>query len=196
MLESNLHRVVRVCNNAKRVEIGGRATSVVGGVVAIIGLALIPVTVGGSLALTVVGGAVALVGGVGSSVVEKLPYHSKLRKVHRCMNVDRQLCEIMVTIHQQLKQLSNFNNQTSASGENNTAPCLIHNSSRLTQSVAEVISLIVFPWDIFELTTNTIKYHNQSEREARRWLSNELNKLRIMKQNAEWEFNSCQQTHQ
>ncbi len=218
--------MVEVCNSARQVRIGFSTASVVGGIVAILGLTLIPVTVGGSVVISAVGGAVAAAGGVGSfgsTIIEKQLSHSKLKKVQQCINVDKQLCQLIASLHNKLTIIS----ATEHSDEPSTKPgmSVLHLSkavqsgayitkgaivgvemgrggalavqggvfaarigSTALRSVAvagAVVSIIILPWDIYELTSNALKYHNRSESEASKWLNLQLEILEQGKKKAQ-----------
>ena len=226
-LKNNIDEVVQVCNTARQVRIGSSAASVVGGIVAILGLSLIPVTVGGSVVVSAVGGAVAAAGGVGSfgsTIIEKQLSHSKLKKVQECMNVDKQLCKLVINLHENLTQL--LSTSEHGSRKSGITMSVLHlgkavqSSAYITKgaiagveigrtggavavqggifaarigstalrSVAiagAAVSIIILPWDVYELTSNAIKYHNKSESEASKWLIEQLNMIKEEKEKAE-----------
>lgn len=66
-LREILEKLQRMNRDVRISRIAGASTSIVGGVVAVVGFALIPVTFGGSLALTVVGTVVGVAGGATSA---------------------------------------------------------------------------------------------------------------------------------
>ena len=93
-LEEIRDKLKQVCQYVRASRAGGGATSIVGGVFAVAGLALIPVTLGGSLGLTVAGAAVGVAGGVTSigAILAKIGIcKAKLKKVEEIIEVDKQL---------------------------------------------------------------------------------------------------------
>lgn len=109
-IEGCIQEILDACNIARRVRISGSAVSVAGGVVAIAGLALIPFTLGGSIAMSLIGGATALAGGVGSStstVVEMVVTKSKLNEVQNCIEMDKTLSQVIKELCEKLDELRN-----------------------------------------------------------------------------------------
>ena len=225
-----MDEIIQVCNNARRVRIGSSATSIVGGIVAVVGVGLIPLTLGGSAAVSAIGGVVALAGGIGSitaTVREKYSSNSRLKKVQEIFNVDRQICEIISKLEEQISKLSNeihLNHNNS-----DLAKSLLHGSKVIQTSVVAakgamaateitrtggaaavqggvfalragstvvrgvaiaggIVSIIIMPFDIYELTTNAIKYHNKSETDVIKWLNEQLEVLCKQKDDAEREL--------
>ena len=88
----------------------GGATSIVGGVLAVVGLGLIPVTFGGSLALTVVGAVTGVTGGVTSigAILAKIGIcKAKLKKAQEIIEVDNQLSKQVNDLWHWLEEVAN-----------------------------------------------------------------------------------------
>ena len=64
IIKDHQHHVMDVCQETRRSKVGGAAISIAGGVLTVIGLGLIPVTFGGSLALSATGSVIGIAGGV------------------------------------------------------------------------------------------------------------------------------------
>lgn len=95
-LETKRDDILKLCRNARATRAAGAATSLVGGVMTIAGFALIPVTLGGSIALSVVGAGVGVTGGalsIASTVTDKVKSKGKLKNAQAILEIDRQLTE-------------------------------------------------------------------------------------------------------
>ena len=67
-LRNILEKLQQMNRDVRISRIAGASTSIFGGIVAVVGFGLIPVTFGGSLALTIVGAAIGVAGGTTSAV--------------------------------------------------------------------------------------------------------------------------------
>ena len=108
-LEQERKSIFTICQNARRSRIAGSVTSLTGGVLAIIGLGLIPVTLGGSIALSVVGAGVSVAGGavsIASIVTVWVMSKRKFKKAKAIINVDRQLTEQVNALNEKMPQQS------------------------------------------------------------------------------------------
>lgn len=92
-------------NTMRKVTVAGSSLSVAGSVTAIVGLALAPATLGGSLALSVIGGIVAASGGaatVGASVSDLRRSQSGLNAALELLESDQAEYAKMVALSEQL----------------------------------------------------------------------------------------------
>ena len=97
ILKEKRDTIIQVCQDARKARIAGSATSLVGGAIAIAGLALAPVTLGASIGVSVAGAAIGATGGVilvTSTATEHLISQSKLKKANSVIQVDKQLSEM------------------------------------------------------------------------------------------------------
>ncbi|XP_019851802.1 PREDICTED: uncharacterized protein LOC109581823 [Amphimedon queenslandica] len=95
-LEKDQQKIFSICQNVRQSRIAGSITSLVGGGLAVIGIGLIPVTFGGSIALSVIGAGVGVAGGavtIASTVTDKRVSELKLKQAKAILNVDIQLTE-------------------------------------------------------------------------------------------------------
>ena len=95
-LERDRNKIFSICQNVRRLRIAGSVTSLVGGGLAVVGLGLIPVTFGGSVALSVIGAGVGVAGGavtIASTVTDKVMSKHKLKQAKAIIDIDRQLTE-------------------------------------------------------------------------------------------------------
>ena len=108
-LEQERKNILTICQNARRSRIAGSVTSLTGGALAIVGLGLIPVTLGGSIALSVVGAGVSVAGGaisIASTVTDKVMSKGKLKKAKAIIDIDRQLTEQVNVLIEKMPQES------------------------------------------------------------------------------------------
>ena len=95
-LDKDRQKIFSICQNVRRSRITGSITSLVGGGLAVVGLGLIPVTFGGSIALSVIGAGVGIAGGaviIASTVTDKVMSKHKLKQAKAIIDIDRQLME-------------------------------------------------------------------------------------------------------
>ena len=95
-LEQERESIFTICQNARRSRIAGSVMSLTGGALAIIGLGLIPVTLGGSIALSMVGAGVSVAGGavsITSTVTDKAMFKGKLKEAKAIKDINKQLTE-------------------------------------------------------------------------------------------------------
>lgn len=94
ILESK-NDVLKVINTVRKIKIGTAATSLaVGGGLTLLGLALIPFTFGGSIAISLVGASVgigAATAGLTATIVSSVNGNSQLKKAQKYINLDQQL---------------------------------------------------------------------------------------------------------
>ena len=106
-LEQERKSIFTICQNARRSRIAGSVTSLTGGALAIIGLGLIPVTLGGSIALSVVGAGVSVAGGavsITSAVTDKVMSKGKLKEAKAMIDIDIQLTEQVNSLIKKMPQ--------------------------------------------------------------------------------------------
>ena len=106
-LEQERESIFTICQNVRRSRIAGSVTSLTGGALAIIGLGLIPVTLGGSIALSVVGAGVSVAGGaisITSTVTDKVMSKGKLKEAEAIIDIDRQLTEQVNSLIKKMSQ--------------------------------------------------------------------------------------------
>ena len=95
-LERDRNKIFSICQNVRRLRIAGSVTSLIGGGLAVVGLGLIPVTFGGSIALSVIGAGAGVAGGavtIASTVTDKVMSKLKLKQAKAIIDIDRQLTE-------------------------------------------------------------------------------------------------------
>lgn len=82
IIKDEQHHVMDVCQDTRRSKVGEAAISIASGVLTVIGLGLIPVTFGGSLALSATGSIIGIAGGVTilSATLSKKPYQKEESK--------------------------------------------------------------------------------------------------------------------
>lgn len=108
-LEKKRDKIIQVCRDARRSRVAGALTSLVGGGLAVVGLGLIPVTFGGSLALSVVGAGIGVAGGitsVGATFANAIISKANLRDTQAIIEVDKQLCEQINKLGMELKHIA------------------------------------------------------------------------------------------
>lgn len=112
-IEENLHKVTKICNDTRRSRVAGATVSIAGGGLAILGLALIPFTLGGSLALSAVGAALGVGGGLTSlgAIISKTAIpKAKLKKLQASIEVagevEKQLCNQISQIKGRLEGIA------------------------------------------------------------------------------------------
>ena len=108
-LEEIRDKLKQVCRDVRVSRAGGGATSIVGGILAVVGLGLIPVTFGGSLALTVLGAVTGVAGGVTSvgAILAKISIcKAKLKEAEEVIEVDKQLSEQVNELGQKLEKIA------------------------------------------------------------------------------------------
>ena len=110
-IEELKERQQKLQEMTKRVRISrivGSSVGCIGGCVAVAGLALVPVTVGGSLAITVAGGAVAAVGGLasfGASATSIYISHKQTKKVENIISLETQVSIMISRAEAELKEM-------------------------------------------------------------------------------------------
>lgn len=103
--------IFNVCQNARRSKMAGAITSLVGGGLAAIGFGLIPVTFGGSVALSVLGAGVGVAGGavsIASTVTDKVMSKGKLKQAQAVIDIDKQLTEQVNELFARLQKILEF----------------------------------------------------------------------------------------
>ena len=112
-IEENLNKVTEVCNDTRRSRVAGATVSIVGGGLAVVGLALLPFTLGASLALSAVGAALGIGGGLTSlgAIISKTAIpKSKLKKLQASIEVaaevEKQLCNQISQIENRLLSIA------------------------------------------------------------------------------------------
>lgn len=112
-IEENLNKVTEVCNDTRRSRVAGATVSIAGGGLAIIGLALLPLTFGASLALSAVGAVLGVGGGLTSlgAIISKTAIpKAKLKKLKESIEVaaevEKQLCNQINQIEDRLVKIT------------------------------------------------------------------------------------------
>ena len=112
-IEENLNKVTEVCNDTRRSRVAGATVSIAGGGLAIIGLALLPLTFGASLALSAVGAVLGVGGGLTSlgAIISKTAIpKAKLKKLQASIEVaaevEKQLCNQINQIEDRLVKIT------------------------------------------------------------------------------------------
>ena len=109
IMDNKRDKIVQVCRDARRSRVAGALTSIAGGALTIVGLGLIPVTFGGSLAISGVGAAIGVAGGVTSlsaTMADTFLSKAKLKDAQSIFEVDRQLCEHIKNLEERLEQIA------------------------------------------------------------------------------------------
>ena len=86
-------KLQRMNRDVRISRIAGASTSIVGGVVAVVGFALIPVTFGGSLALTIIGAAVGVAGGAtsaGATIADMVKTKTGTKEAEKVIKADQE----------------------------------------------------------------------------------------------------------
>ena len=111
-LERIKEDIFDVCQKTRRSRMAGAITSLVGGGLAAVGFGLIPVTFGGSIALSVIGAGVGVAGGavsIASTVTDKVMSKGKLKQAQAIVNIDKQLTEqvndLFIKLHKILESI-------------------------------------------------------------------------------------------
>lgn len=105
-LKEIVEKLQKMNRDVRISRITGASTSIVGGIVAIVGFALIPVTFGGSLALTIVGTTVGVAGGAtsaGATIADIVKTKISNSKAEKILEKDR---ELTAEINKKLKEMS------------------------------------------------------------------------------------------
>lgn len=227
IMDSKRDEILQVCRDARRSRVAGALTSIAGGALTIVGLGLIPVTFGGSLAISGVGAAIGVAGGVTSlsaTMADTFLSKAKLKDAQSIFEVDRQLCEHIKNLEERLEQIAEDLHQEnpSMSKEEVTVALLQGGqvmrlgmiaakggvagvqvaragstaviqggifAARVTGAAVRgvavaggVISVLIFPLDIYELASNTYKLYKQSENNAIHWLNEQIKELKEQKE--------------
>ena len=109
-LEEKKEKIIKVCQNVRISRIAGGVAGVAGASVGIAGLALIPVTFGGSLVLTGIGLGVGVAGGVtgaGATIADIVVTQKELRKARVSLILDRQLCQVINSLMKSIEEIAN-----------------------------------------------------------------------------------------
>lgn len=108
-LKTKRDKIIQVCKDARRTRVAGAVTSLIGGGLTVVGLGLIPVTLGGSLALSVVGAGIGVAGGVTSvsatfanAVISK----TNLKHTQAIIEVDQQLSQQINKLGMEIKDIA------------------------------------------------------------------------------------------
>ena len=139
-LEQERESIFTICQNARRSRIAGSVTSLTGGALAIIGLGLIPVTLGGSIALSVVGAGVSVAGGavsITSAVTDKVMSKGKLKEAEAIIDIDKQLTE---QVNSLIKKMPQEMPQESPASTKEEAVTVAFQSRQLIRTVAVTAS--------------------------------------------------------
>ena len=102
-------KIIQVCRDARRSRVAGAVTSLVGGGLTVVGLGLIPVTLGGSLALSVLGAGIGVAGGVTSvsaTFANTIISKTNLKHTQAIIEVDQQLCQQINNLGMKLKDIA------------------------------------------------------------------------------------------
>lgn len=94
--ETKHAEISKLAKKVRCTRIAGGVTSLVGTTLTIVGFGLVPVTLGGSIALTVLGAGIGLTGGglsIGSIITGRLVPNKKQKEVNAILKIDIQLTE-------------------------------------------------------------------------------------------------------
>ena len=112
-IKDQQHHVMDVCQETRRSKIGGAAISFAGGVLTVIGLGLIPVTFGGSLALSATGSVIGIAGGVtilSATLSKKTVSKTRIKKVYKKIlalgQIEEQFSKQIVKIDERMKSIA------------------------------------------------------------------------------------------
>ena len=113
IIKDQLHHVMDVCQDTRRSKVGGAAISIAGGVLTVIGLGLIPVTFGGSLALSATGSIIGIAGGVtilSATLSKKSISKTRIKRVHNKIlalgQIEQQLSNQIIKIDERMKSIA------------------------------------------------------------------------------------------
>ena len=104
--------ILKTARNCRIAKISGASAGIVGGVLTIVGFALLPVTFGGSIALSAIGTVIAVAGGTtsgGTAIAERFIVKGDLKKVQETIVLDKQ---ITVSVNELLEEIKKLNNDT------------------------------------------------------------------------------------
>ena len=113
IIKDEQHHVMDVCQDTRRSKVGGAAISIAGGVLTVIGLGLIPVTFGGSLALSATGSIIGIAGGVtilSATLSKKAISKRRIKKVNNKIlalgQIEHQLSNQVIKIDERMKSIA------------------------------------------------------------------------------------------
>lgn len=95
-LRNILEKLQQTNRDVRISRIAGASTSIIGGVVAVVGFGLIPVTFGASLALTIVGTAIGVAGGAtsaGATIADMVKTKAGTKEAERVIKADQEQTE-------------------------------------------------------------------------------------------------------
>jgi len=95
-LRNILEKLQQMNRDVRISRIAGASTSIFGGVVAVVGFGLIPVTFGASLALTIVGTAIGVAGGAtsaGATIADMVKTRNGTKEAERVIKADQEQTE-------------------------------------------------------------------------------------------------------
>ena len=104
--------ILKTARNCRIAKISGASAGIVGGVLTIVGFGLLPVTFGGSIALSAIGTVIAVAGGTtsgGTAIAERFIVKGDLKKVQETIVLDKQ---ITVSVNELLEEIKKLNNDT------------------------------------------------------------------------------------
>ena len=104
--------ILKTARNCHIAKISGASAGIVGGVLTIVGFGLLPVTFGGSIALSAIGTVIAVAGGTtsgGTAIAERFIVKGDLKKVQETIVLDKQ---ITVNVNELLQEIEKLNNDT------------------------------------------------------------------------------------
>ena len=209
-LEQVRKSIFTICQNVRRSRIAGSVTTVTGGALAIIGLGLIPVTFGGSIALSVVGAGVGVAGSAvsfASIVTDKVLSKGKLKEAKAIIDIDRQLTEQVNILIKRMPQeiaapreeavtvaLQGHQVIRTVAVRASTGVQVARSAShgglfalRVARDVAVVGVAIAFtvPISFGELIDSSVKLYKKSETKAVKWFDEQLESLHTQQKEIE-----------
>ena len=103
--------ILKTTQNCRIAKFSGASAGIVGGVLTIVGFGLIPVTFGGSIALSAIGTVIAAAGSTTSgstAIAERFIVKGDLKKIQETIVLDKQITENVNELLEEIKYHSKY----------------------------------------------------------------------------------------